>query len=274
MAVVLIRPVLRSCAAPAAAASTSTCVASGPNSTVVVPPRTTCSRSAIRSASGRSEVTTSTAVPLSASSVMIRWISSLAPTSTPWVGSASTSTSGRSHQLAGQHDLLRVATGHRADRLALVRRLHREPLDQVVGDRAFPGPVDEDAEAATAACRCPAEMLKAMDWKENIPSSLRLAGSRAMPSAGPPAGNAGAIALPVEQQSRRRWPGRSRRCRRRSRRRRSRPARTGRRSRPCRTATITSWNLPARHSPSSTRTGGPSGIGPGPAGRRTGFRRP
>ena len=96
MAVVLMLRALPRRPRPAAAASTSTWVASGPNSTVVVPPRTTCSRSEMRSASGRSEVTTRTAVPFSASSVMIRWISSLAPTSTPWVGSASTSTSGRS----------------------------------------------------------------------------------------------------------------------------------------------------------------------------------
>ena len=44
-----------------------------------------------------------------------------------------------------------------------------------------------------SSLRCPAEMLKAMDWKPNMPSSLRLAGSSAMPSRCASSGERGAM---------------------------------------------------------------------------------
>ena len=182
------------CSAPAAAASTSTWVASGPNSTVVVPPRTTCSRSEIRSASGRSEVTTSTAVPFSASSVMIRWISSLAPTSTPWVGSASTSTSGRSTSWRARTTFWALPPdialiGWRSCGVRTARRLIMSVATVFSRARSTSVPKRD------SSLRCPAEMLKAIDWKPNMPSSLRLAGSRAMPSRCASSGERGAMGL-------------------------------------------------------------------------------
>ena len=54
-------------------------------------------------------------------------------------------------ELAGQHDLLRVAAGHRADRLPLVRRAHRQPLDHVRGRPCARGPGPPTRRAATAA---------------------------------------------------------------------------------------------------------------------------
>ena len=89
-----------------------------------------------------------------------------------------------------------------------------------------------------------------------MPSSLRLAGSSAMPSRCASSRRARRDRLAVAAASRRWWRGRCRRRRRRSPRRRSRPARRGRRSRPRRTATFTSWNLPVRPSPSRTSAGG------------------
>ena len=231
------------CSAPAAAASTSTWVASGPNSTVVVPPRTTCRRSEMRSASGRSEVTTSTAVPFSASSVMIRWISSLAPTSTPCVGSASTSTSGRSTSwrasttfCAFPPDMALIGC-----RSCGVRTASRLIMSRAtVRSRARSTKVPK----RDSSFRCPAEMLNAIDWKPNIPSSLRFAGSSAMPSFCASPRRPRARSSCRRAASRRSSRGRSRRCRRRSPRRRSPRARRGRRSRPGGPPRSTSWNLP------------------------------
>src|SRR5690606_24011430 len=79
---------------PAAAARTSAWLAPRANSRTTCPFRTTSTRSASCSTSGRSVEMTRTALPPSASSRTSRWISSFAPTSTPCVGSSSTSTRG------------------------------------------------------------------------------------------------------------------------------------------------------------------------------------
>src|SRR5699024_10611491 len=69
---------------PAAKESTSACEALGGSSAAIRPARKTITRSEMRSTSARSVVITSTAVPWSAREDMIRWISSLAATCTPW----------------------------------------------------------------------------------------------------------------------------------------------------------------------------------------------
>ena len=179
----------------------------------------------------RSDVTTSTAEPLSASSVMMRWISSLAPTSTPWVGSASTSTLGTFDQLPGQHDLLGVTAGHGADRLALVRGLDGQSGDQVLGHRLLPPPVDEQAESGQQL-QMPGRNVEGNGLEGEHP--FELAVRRQQGDAQLLRGPAAIVAKWVCRSSRicrRWWPGPCRRCRPRSRRHRSRQARTGRRSR-------------------------------------------
>ena len=154
----------------------------------------------MRSASGRSDVTTSTAVPFSASSVMIRWISSLAPTSTPWVGSASTSTSGRSTSCRASTTFCALPPdialmGWRSCGVRTDRRLIRSVATVRSRARSTRMPSLE------SSFRCPAEMLNAIDWKLNIPSSLRLAGSSAMPSFCASPGLRGAIRFPASRIS-------------------------------------------------------------------------
>ena len=207
----------------------------------------------MRRASGRSEVTTNTAVPSSASSVMIRWISSFAPTSTPWVGSASTSSPGRSTSCrasttfcAFPPDIAPIAW--RSDGVLTASRL----IMSLATDRSRPRsihtlPLDSSG-------RWPAEMLKAIDWNENMPCSFRFAGSSAMPSRWAWPGDRGEMG----------WPS-------------SRISPTSARSipysvaaisltpdpispysatiSPGRTTTFTSWNSPARPNPSNSSRG-------------------
>ena len=61
---------------------------------------------------------------------MSRWISALAPTSTPWVGSSRISTDGPRGQPPGQRDLLLVAAGEMGDRRVEGGRLDREAVDE------------------------------------------------------------------------------------------------------------------------------------------------
>ena len=77
---------------------------------------------------------------------MIRWISSLAPTSTPWVGSASTSTSGRSTSWRASTTFCALPPDIALIGWRSCGVLHRQPLDHVLGDRPLPGPVHQHAE--------------------------------------------------------------------------------------------------------------------------------
>ena len=78
----------------AAAAIVSGAVCWGSNWPATRPWRKTTTRSAFSITSGRSELISTTAAPRSASSASSRWISDFAPTSTPRVGSSSSSTAG------------------------------------------------------------------------------------------------------------------------------------------------------------------------------------
>ena len=64
------------------------------NSRVTRPSKSTMIRSAIPSTSGSSDEIIRMATPWPARSDISAWISDLAPTSMPWVGSSSTSTDG------------------------------------------------------------------------------------------------------------------------------------------------------------------------------------
>ena len=131
---------------------------------------------------------------------MIRWISSLAPTSTPCVGSARTSTSGRSTSWRASTTFCALPPdialiGCRSCGVRTASRLIRS-----VGDRALAGPVHEHAEPGQQP-EVAAEMLNAMDWKLNMPSTLRLAGSSAMPSRCASRGDRGATGVPSRRIS-------------------------------------------------------------------------
>ena len=160
--------------APAAAASTSTWVASGPNSTVVVPPRTTEPvGDAQRFGQVRGHDQDRGAV-----------VGEFGDDPMDLLLGADVDALGRlgEHQdlrpldqLPGQHHLLGVAARHRADRLALARRLHGQPRDHVLGDGAFARPVHPDP---CDSSQVPAEMLKAMDWKREHALELAVRGQQ------------------------------------------------------------------------------------------------
>ena len=69
-------------------------VMSSPSSSAATPRRSTMTRGARRASSSVSVEQTTTAAPRAAASSTRRWMSALEPTSTPWVGSSSTSTRG------------------------------------------------------------------------------------------------------------------------------------------------------------------------------------
>ena len=76
----------------------------------------TAIRSASATTSSSSVDTITTAVPVSRSSTIRLWMNSIEPTSTPRVGCEAISSFRVADELAGQHDLLLVAAGQRADR--------------------------------------------------------------------------------------------------------------------------------------------------------------
>ena len=83
---------------------------------VMRPSCITATRSLSATISSRSLLIITTAAPSSASARISRWISALAPTSTPCVGSSKTMTRGRQRQPLAEHDLLLVAAAERRDR--------------------------------------------------------------------------------------------------------------------------------------------------------------
>src|SRR5699024_7944730 len=153
---------------PAARESISAWEVLGGTSAATRPARKTSTRSEMRSASARSVLRSTTALPLSARSDMIRCISYLAPTSSPWVGSANTSRSVRITSwrasttfwalppdiaLTGWWALV-VFTDRRRIRSSAIR----------VSTRGLTQPARRESK-----CKEPTVMLNAMDWKENEP---------------------------------------------------------------------------------------------------------
>ncbi len=187
------------------------------------------SRSDRRSASLRSEVATSTAVPSSASCVMIRWISSLAPTSTPWVGSARTSTwAARRAGARGRPSARCPRTWRRS--AAPRSGLDGEPPDHVAGDLLLASAVDPDL-GPDSSGRCETEMLKRSAGRRTSPAPCGWRAAARCRAAAPRAGGADGPRSPRGAAGRRSG-GACRRPPPRSRRRRSRRARRARRSRP------------------------------------------
>ena len=102
------------------------------------PRRSTMTRVASRASSSVSVEHTTTAAPLAAAASTRRWMSAFEPTSTPWVGSSSTSTRGSHAQPAGHHDLLLVAARQLGDQLLRLGRAHVELADPLA--RLVPSP--------------------------------------------------------------------------------------------------------------------------------------
>ena len=194
---------------------------------------------------------------------MIRWISSLAPTSTPWVGSART-----------QH--LRPSTSCRASTTFCALPPDIAPMDcfslgvftasrliMSLATVRLPAAVDP-GRTCDSSGRCPAEMLNEMGWNENMPCGLAVGRQqRDARAAAPARGDRGAIASPSSRM-RRRWPGPCRRWWRRSRRHRSRRGRTGRRSRQAGPTRPPRGTCPAAPGPPARVAGGPSGTARSP----------
>src|SRR4029453_11034326 len=166
---------------PAAAARTSAWEAPRPKVATIDPARTTSTLSASSSTSSRSEETTSTAVPWSARARICLWISSLAPTSTPWVGSSSTTTPGRSTSWRASTTFCwfppdRALTGVCGPGALMAMRLMRSAATCCSRWRST------HTRNRRSRCRWATEMLKAMLLIPKTPWALRLPGSRAIPA--------------------------------------------------------------------------------------------
>ena len=102
-------PTVATC--PSASSRIASWVAAGRSSTpTIAPPCITAIRSLMPRISGSSDEIIRMARPRPASSLMRRWISALAPTSTPWVGSSRIRTTGARRQPAGERHFLLVAS--------------------------------------------------------------------------------------------------------------------------------------------------------------------
>ena len=99
---------------------------------LISPSRTTSTRSQRPISSGSSEETTTMPTPFRARSRRMRWISALAPTSTPRVGSSRKMTRGIDRQHLGDGDLLLVAARERGDRVVDAAALEAEAVAEPV----------------------------------------------------------------------------------------------------------------------------------------------
>ena len=98
------------------------------------PSRSTTSRSDPSTTSSRSELMSTTARPSSASSLTSAWISALAPTSMPRVGSSRMSSFGADREHPRQQHLLLVAARQLRDLLVATRCLDPQARDELLGD--------------------------------------------------------------------------------------------------------------------------------------------
>ena len=131
--------------------------------------------------SSSSEEIRITARPSIASSSIKPWISALAPTSIPLVGSSSSTTLGVVAEKSGEKDLLLVAPGKLVDALIEIRHLDLKPID-VFADQCLHlgGRHEAPSGDGPAAAKV---MLSLTDMVGTIPSAFLSSGSRPTPCA-------------------------------------------------------------------------------------------
>ena len=150
--------------------------------------RMTSTRSLMARISGSSDEIMTMASPRPASSRMSAWISALAPTSTPCVGSSRIRTDGVGRQPARQRDLLLIASRQRPTAVSTDGVLMRKPLDVVGGQVTLGLPRRRDPSARHAAERREARVGGHADLRDRRRDAggprARTRAQRASPSAG------------------------------------------------------------------------------------------
>ena len=158
-------------------------VMSSPRSVpTTAPSRSTSTRSAPSTTSSSSEEMSRTPRPCAASSSMSAWISALAPTSMPRVGSSRMQHLGVQAEHPGQQHLLLVAAGQLAYPLVRAGDLDPQPADEGVHERVLASLARRTRRWSAAAAR-PARCCRGPTGRRRRPSALRSSGTMPTPRA-------------------------------------------------------------------------------------------